>query len=126
MRHLVLITIIALTLNAEDGGTEKNALYEKGKTLYFQNGCSNCHGSRGEGTGNYPLLANKPKGFLSYKLETFRKGVADSARQEMMIGFAAALTDAQIDAITTFLSDFHDAQTERYDTEYETWGDGGS
>ncbi len=117
-----LFLLSFLSLFAGDNGK----IYEKGKTLYFQKGCNNCHGGRAEGTGNYPMLANKPKGFLTYKLDTFKKGVADNARQEMMVGFAVPLDAEQIDAITTFLSDFHDAETERYDTEYETWGDGGS
>lgn len=118
---LLLVTLTLPLFSDEDA-----SLYERGKTLYFQKGCSNCHGSRAEGTGNFPYLANRAKGFLAYKLRTFRKGVADNARQEMMIGFATGLSDAQIDALATFLSDYRDEQTERYDTEFQTWGDGGS
>jgi len=122
VRFFLLILLTAVGLLSQ----ESPDLYDKGKTLYFQNGCNNCHGSRAEGTGNYPMLANRAKGFLAYKLSTFRKGVADTPMQEMMIGFAQTLSDADIDAITTFLSDYHDAQTERYDPGYQQWGDGGS
>jgi len=108
------------------GATEADALYTRGKTLYFQNGCNNCHGSRAEGTGNYPLLANRAKGFLAYKLRTFRKGIADTPMQEMMIGFAVPLSDDDIDAIATFLNAYRDTQTDRYDPAYQQWGDGGS
>lgn len=122
MRLLLLVFLTVASLVAD----EASELYERGKTLYFQNGCSNCHGSRAEGTGNYPMLAIRAKGFMTYKLKTFRKGIAETPMQEMMIGFAAPLSDADIDAITTFLSDFVDEQTEKYDPAYETWGDGGS
>lgn len=123
--RLRFLLLIFLTVGAY-GAEETADLYEKGKTLYFQHGCNNCHGSRAEGTGNYPLLANRAKGFLAYKLETFRKGIAETPMQEMMIGFASALSDDDIDAITTFLNQFRDEQTERYDPGFQTWGDGGS
>lgn len=122
MRPLLFILFITFSLFADD----VTELYDHGKTLYFQKGCSNCHGSKAEGTGNYPMLANRAKGFMAYKLKTFRKGVAETPMQEMMIGFATPLSDADIDAITTFLSDFVDEQSEKYDPAYETWGDGGS
>lgn len=122
MRLFTLLFGALLTLAA--AGTDD--IYTRGKMLYFQKGCNNCHGGRGEGSGNYPFLANRAKGFLAYKLRTFREGSAENARQEMMTGFAVGLSNAEIDAITTFLSDFHDEQTEKYDMEFQTWGDGGS
>lgn len=122
MHRLLLALLLLPTLHA-DGAPDK---YAVGKQLYFKHGCNNCHGPRAEGTGNYPLLANRPRGFLAYKLETFRAGVAETAMQEMMIGFARPLSDADIDALSTFLSDFHDDSTERYDPAYQSWGDGGS
>lgn len=122
MRVFFVIFLMTFSLHAEKAPT----LYEQGKTLYFQNGCGNCHGSRAEGTGNYPMLANRAKGFLAYKLKTFRNGIAENPMQEMMIGFAAPLSDEDIDAITTFLNEYRDEQTERYDPAFQTWGDGGS
>jgi len=122
VRFFIFIFLCAGVLAADDASKR----YEQGKNLYFQNGCNNCHGARAEGTGNYPLLANRPKGFLAFKLKSFRDGIAENPRQEMMIGFASALSDSDIDAITTFLHDFHDEQTERYDPGYQQWGDGGS
>lgn len=122
LHFFLSVLLAACSLFAAQSGD----LYKEGKTLYFQNGCNNCHGSRAEGTGNYPMLANRAKGFLAYKLKTFRKGIAETPMQEMMIGFAAPLSDQDIEAIATFLNEFHDEQTERYDPAYQTWGDGGS
>ena len=122
MRFFFLISLAFGALHAQ----KSPDLYAEGKTLYFQNGCAGCHGSRAEGSGNNPLLANRAKGFLAYKLKRFRDGIADTSLQAVMVGFAKPLTDADIDAIATFLHDFHDAQTERYDPAYQQWGDGGS
>lgn len=121
MRFIFLVTIFAGLLHGQTP-----TAYARGKTLYFQHGCSNCHGSRAEGTGNYPMLANRAKGFLAYKLRTFRDGVAETPMQEMMIGFAAPLSDADIDDLSTFLYEYRDEQGERYDPGFQTWGDGGS
>lgn len=122
MPLFLLLFIVTSPLFAVDSSND----YARGKTLYFQKGCNNCHGSRAEGTGNFPYLANRAKGFLAYKLKSFRKGTAENARQEMMVGFAVGLTDDEINAMTTFLSDYRDESTERYDSEFQTWGDGGS
>jgi cytochrome c553 len=101
-------------------------LYEKGKILYFEKGCNGCHGTKAEGMTNYPFLANRAKGYLAYKLERFRDKISDKQVQEMMIPFAENLSDKEIDALTTFLSEYHDEQGERYEPGFETWGDGGS
>ena len=101
-------------------------LYEKGKALYFEKGCNGCHGIKAEGMTSYPALANRAKGFLAYKLKRFRDEISDTQIQEMMIPFAKELSDTQINELTTFLNEFYDEQTEKYDIEFETWGDGGS
>ncbi len=101
-------------------------LYEAGQKLYFAKGCNGCHGVKGEGMHNYPMLANQNKGYLAKKLRFFRAGNSNNQQQELMIGFAQDLTDEEIDAITTFLYEFKDVQEERYNPAYETWGDGGS
>ena len=119
--RLIIINLIAfVTLFAQE------SLYEQGRILYFDKGCNGCHGVKAEGMNNYPLLANRAKGFLAYKLNQFRKGIANTQTAQMMIAFAQPLSDQEIDAITTFLHDFKDDQQERYNPAYETWGDGGS
>ena len=100
--------------------------YEAGKTLYFEKGCNGCHGTKAEGMNTYPPLANRAKGFLAYKLKRFRSEISDKQIQEMMIPFAMGLSDQEIDQLALFLNEYVDEQTERYDVEFETEGDGGS
>ena len=41
--------------------------YELGKELYMSKACFSCHGNKADGMHNYPRLANRAKGFLTYK-----------------------------------------------------------
>lgn len=120
LRTLILVFIAFSTLFASSSD------FKAGKTLYFEKGCNGCHGTKAEGMNTYPALANRAKGFLAYKLKRFRSEISDKQIQEMMIPFAMGLSDKEIDQLTTFLSDYVDEQTERYDIEYTTEGDGGS
>jgi cytochrome c553 len=101
--------------------------YEKGKTLYMEKGCYGCHGNKAEGMHRYPYLANRAKGYLTYKLNRFRDKLSDNQQQEMMIPFAVGLSDEDIDDLTTFLYEYKDDELEeKYDDSYEVYGDGGS
>ena len=100
--------------------------YKNGEVLYFEKGCNGCHGLKAEGMSGYPGLANRAKGFLTYKLERFRSGVSENQQQDMMIPFAQPLSDSDIDLLTTYLHEYYDPETESYDSSYQTWGDGGS
>ena len=120
VRYIVWLFLVSGLLWA------KSDNYDEGERLYFSKGCNGCHGIKGEGLHEYPALANRNKAILVGKLERFRKGLSDNQQQEMMIGFAQGLSDAEIDALTTFLHEFEDEQTEQYDMEFESWGDGGS
>jgi len=101
--------------------------YEKGKELYNQKACYSCHGHKAEGMHRYPYLANRAKGYLSYKLKRFRAKQADNQQQEMMITFAQDLSDEDIDNLTTFFANYKDdTQKESYDDSFYTEGDGGS
>ena len=101
--------------------------YEKGKELYVAKACYACHGHKLEGIHRYPRLANRAKGYLSYKLKHFRQRKADTQQQEMMIDFALTLSDEDIDNLTTFFTDYkEDSLQEKYDDSYEVYGDGGS
>jgi len=101
--------------------------YDDGKKLYIQKACGNCHGAKLEGMHMYPSLANRAKGFLSYKLKRFRSKISDNQQQEMMIPFAQNLSDKDIDDLTLYMNEFIDSvNKERYDTSFAVEGDGGS
>jgi len=101
--------------------------YEKGKNLYITKACYSCHGHKLEGMHRYPYLANRSKGYMTYKLKHFRSRKADTQQQEMMIDFALDLTDEDINNLTTYFSEYVDEiNGERYDDSYEVYGDGGS
>jgi len=101
--------------------------YEKGKALYVEKACYACHGHKLEGIHRYPRLANRAKGYLSYKLKHFRERKADTQQQEMMIDFAVNLSDDDINNLTTYFTDYvEDSLSEKYDDSYEVYGDGGS
>ena len=120
MRFITILSLLFILAISD------TSLYIHGKNIYFEKGCNGCHGTKAQGMSNYPSLANRAKGFLSYKLESFRKGEAANQQAQMMIAFAKPLSDEDIDALTTFLHDFVDEQKEHCDPEFETWGDGGS
>ncbi len=120
MRFIILIFFIFSFVDAKTP-------YELGKELYMGKGCFSCHGSRLEGMHMYPSLANRAKGFLTYKLKRFRDKLSDNQQQKMMIAYAVSLSDNDIENLTTFMTDFVDKKSEEsYDDSFETWGDGGS
>ena len=120
MNRVFLITALLSILNADNA-------YTKGKKLYMQNGCFGCHGNKLEGLHEYPYLANRAKGYMTYKLKRFRSKISDNQQQEMMIPFAVNLSDKDIDNLTTYMYEYvEDEAKERYDDSYQTHGDGGS
>ncbi len=120
MKTLLLFFLTLSALSAQDD------LYETGRILYLDKSCNTCHGMKAEGMTQYPALANTSRGYLSYKLKHFRDGKADTQQQEMMLIYAKSLTNAEIEALVEYLSNFVDPGGERYDVEVENWGDGGS
>lgn len=63
--------------------------------------CATCHGADGIGLAgaNFIRLAGQPQGYLAKQLRDFRDGARDSA---VMKSIAAALTDAEIDAVARY------------------------
>ena len=118
--HIIILTLfLSLHLNASS--------YEKGKNLYKQKGCGACHGTKLEGMNKYPYLANRSKGFLTYKLKGFRSQESFNQQQEMMIPFAIGLSDEDIEYLTTYMYKYvEEKNTKSYDDSFEVHGDGGS
>ena len=118
--HLTILTIfLSIHLYSDS--------YEKGKTLYKEKACGGCHGVKLEGMNNYPYLANRSKGFLTYKLKGFRSQESFNQQQEMMIPFAIGLSDEDIDDLTTYMHNYvEEKNSKSYDDSFEVHGDGGS
>ena len=120
MRLILIFFLLLSFLKAED-------TYEKGRILYMEKGCHSCHGTKAEGLHNYPRLANRAKGYLTYKLKKFKNRESDNQQQEMMIAYAVDLSEKEIDELTTYFTDYVDELNEEsYDDSYEEHGDGGS
>ncbi|MDD3477233.1 MAG: c-type cytochrome [Sulfurimonas sp.] len=101
--------------------------YELGKSLYMKNGCYSCHGRDLEGMHNYPYLANRAKGYMSYKLKRFRSKISENQQQDLMIPFALNLSDEDIENLTTFMYEFvKEESKKKYDDKFYREGDGGS
>lgn len=100
-------------------------LYSTGKKLYFAKGCNGCHGVSAGGSNLYPSLAYRRKAFLAHKLKEYRAKRGHTQQAQMMIPFAMGLSDREIDALTTFLSDYHEGKS-TYSPDMSNRGDGGS
>lgn len=119
MRPFVWLLLCAINLAAAD------RMYADGKKLYFVKGCNGCHGIDAKGLAQYPGLAYRPAGFLNYKLQRYRKKMADTQQAQLMIPFAQNLTDAQIKMLIVFLSQYHENGSHQTN-KYSIKGDGGS
>jgi cytochrome c553 len=95
--------------------------------LYMKNGCNACHGIYAEGIGAAPRLQGKRKTVLVKRLKDLKRGKTRTAFGTIMVSFAQALSDKEIEKIAQYLSTLQtDTETERYDIEYDPAGDGGS
>jgi cytochrome c553 len=99
--------------------------YKIGKNLYFSKGCNGCHGISATGTNLYPPLAHRRKPFLTSKLKNYRAKQGTTQQSQMMIPFAMGLSDKEIDALTTFLSEYNEKKS-NYKPDLSNRGDGGS
>ena len=120
MRLLFILFFIFSFLDAKTS-------YEKGQDLYLAKACYSCHGHKLEGMNTFPYLANRAKGYMSYKLKRFRSKKADTQAQEMMITYSVGLSDEDIENLTTYMYEYVDVDSgESYDYSFQTHGDGGS
>ena len=65
--------------------------------------CQSCHGATGNETlnGTYPRLAGQYENYLAHALKAYRSG---ERKNPIMAGFAAALSDADIDDLAAFFA----------------------
>jgi cytochrome c553 len=103
------------------------SVYDQGKKLYFAKGCNGCHGVSAAGTNTYPALAYRRKAFLLYRLKQLRSKQGNTQLSQMMIPFAMGLSDKEIDALTTFLSEYHEHKSKKhYEPDNSNTGGGSS
>lgn len=103
----------------------ESTTYDTGKKLYFSKGCNGCHGITASGTNQYPPLAFRHKPFLEHKLKEYRAKRGATQLSQMMIPFAMGLNDSEINALTTFLSEYKE-NNKPGKNEFTIRGDGGS
>lgn len=108
MKYTKIIIALGLSLPL----IANDAAYNRGETLFFEKGCSSCHGPDAEGSSMYPKLANRSKVTLKNKLKRFRAGKTTTSSQQMMAQFAQTLSDKDIDDLTTFLANHRKKATE--------------
>ena len=84
-----------------------------GQKLYFGGdaergitACIACHGVKGNGMDNaaFPAVANQNVEYLTSQLEKFRSGARNNDSNNIMGDIAAKLTDADVKALTQFMS----------------------
>ncbi|NKX46323.1 c-type cytochrome [Roseicyclus persicicus] len=66
--------------------------------------CSACHGRTGRGVSVYPSLQNRTADYITEKLEIYRSGERIGPNSGLMIPNARDLTDAEIAALSEFIS----------------------
>ncbi|NIE76200.1 cytochrome c4 [Pantoea sp. Ap-967] len=83
--------------------TERLALY--GDWLRQIPGCVQCHGPGGSGVGeHFPPLAGQPAAYLVAQLNSWRDGSRRNDPNQLMVGVAKAMTDAEVQAIAEFFA----------------------
>ncbi|KAB5619776.1 cytochrome c [Pseudomonas parafulva] len=83
--------------------TERLALY--GDWSRQIPGCVQCHGPGGAGVGeHFPPLAGQPATYLVAQLNAWRDGSRRNDPNQLMVGVAKAMTDAEVTAIADYFA----------------------
>ena len=116
---LCLLPLSLYLLNASD--------YTNGEVLYFQKGCTPCHGLQAQGRHTFPKLANIKAHKLRNKIYAYRANKIKTPQASVMTSYAKNLTEDEIEDLVFYLSTFKvEISDESYDDSFEEWGDGGS
>lgn len=101
------------------GGVADESQVELGERIYRAGNaetgvpaCMACHGPAGEGNplSGYPALAGQHSVYTAKMLNQFRDGTtwgADDASSAVMAGVAAELSDAEIQAVSSYIQGLH-------------------
>ncbi|MEQ1526710.1 MAG: c-type cytochrome [Gallionella sp.] len=83
-------------------------LFLKGDIKRMVIGCVNCHGVNGKGltpfTSTFPVLGGQHKAYIAKQLQDFRSGLRSNSAGNIMVKIATQLTDAEIDALASYVS----------------------
>ena len=97
----------------------------EGEGIYMAKGCYGCHGSGGEGVNNYPRLACRPQSELMARLHALRKGAGHTPEEDLMVPFAKALSEKEMEAVTRYLSRLCEKREEEKIPDYILGGNNG-
>lgn len=91
-----------------DGGSGSAGLFNKGDRSRDVIACVSCHGANGSGalsgSDSTPAIGGQSADYLRARLRSWRAGPQDGAAISVMNLIAKALTDAEIDALSAWLS----------------------
>jgi len=86
-------------------GSEGERLYRGGNKETGVTACAACHGPHGSGNApaGYPALGGQQAAYVAAQLRAYRSGQRSSDLNQMMRNTSARLTDAEIDAVASFI-----------------------
>ncbi len=99
MRSLPTSALLALMVAAVQAAHAQPADPDLGRNLAAN--CAPCHGTEGHAIGGMPSLAGRPREALVKALHDFRDGKRPATVMQQL---AKGYTDAQIEALSDFLS----------------------
>ncbi len=84
-------------------------IYRGGNAASGVPACMGCHGPRGAGNppARYPALGGQHALYTSNQLKAYRSGNRDTDANAIMRTIAARLTDAEIEAVASYLEGLH-------------------
>jgi cytochrome c553 len=86
------------------------SLYRGGNMATGVPACAGCHSPRGNGNepGGFPALGGQNAEYLAKQLKAYREGTRNTgANAAIMMDVAAKLTDAEINAVSSYISGLH-------------------
>lgn len=96
-------------ISTEEDLTLGENIYRGGITSVGIASCTGCHGP--SGTGNpaavYPSLSGQNTAYIAMQLRMFRSGERNNDPNEMMRSLAHRLSDAEIDAVSNYITGLH-------------------
>ncbi|ASJ70267.1 c-type cytochrome [Granulosicoccus antarcticus] len=86
-------------------------IYRGGITAAGVAACSACHGPAGEGNpgASWPVVSGQNAEYAADQLKYFRSGERANDPNSMMRGIAKRMTDAEITAVTNYITGLHAA-----------------